>query len=112
MEIKGKTFCITGILWSYSRSEIKKLIESLGGVLKQNMSKKVDYFCITADCINDNEHKTTKIQKWIDGGTSVLITEMELREMLGEPYDEKEVKILRCKYRKSLRKVPIDGLTI
>jgi DNA ligase (NAD+) len=42
-ECSGKTFVLTGSLASFSRSEAKKLIESLGGSVTSSVSKKTDF---------------------------------------------------------------------
>jgi DNA ligase (NAD+) len=39
----GKTFVVTGTLSRYTRTEIKELIESLGGRASESVSKKTDY---------------------------------------------------------------------
>ena len=41
--LSGLTFVITGTLPTYSRTEAKELIESLGGKVTGNVSKNTDY---------------------------------------------------------------------
>ena len=44
--IKGKQFVITGTLPGISRDEAKRLIESLGGQLKDSVSKRIDFLIV------------------------------------------------------------------
>jgi len=41
--LEGKTFVVTGTLTRYTRTEIKELIERLGGRASESVSKKTDY---------------------------------------------------------------------
>lgn len=42
-ELSGKTFVLTGSLTTYSRTDARKFIESLGGSVTSSVSKKTDY---------------------------------------------------------------------
>ncbi len=41
--LQGKTFVLTGSLKSYTRSRVKEMIESLGGIVTSAVSKKTDF---------------------------------------------------------------------
>ena len=42
-KFKGLTFVITGSLSAYSRNDASEIIESKGGRMSSNVSKKIDY---------------------------------------------------------------------
>ncbi|MET4081664.1 hypothetical protein ABIB40_001613 [Pedobacter sp. UYP30] len=46
IEIDGKTFCVTGVLKSGSRSELEKLIADFGGIPTKSLTKKTDYLIV------------------------------------------------------------------
>jgi DNA ligase (NAD+) len=74
--IAGKTFVLTGTLPTMKRSDAKKRILAVGGLVKGSVSKKTDYLVAGADAGS----KLTKAQ---DLGVAV-IDEATLVEMLGE----------------------------
>ncbi|MGM7369438.1 BRCT domain-containing protein, partial [Acinetobacter baumannii] len=46
VELIGKTICLTGASARYSKAEWKKVIESQGGIFKDDLTKTVDYLVI------------------------------------------------------------------
>ena len=46
IQIDGKTFCVTGVLKSGNRAEIQNLIEDLGGITTNSVTKKTDYLIV------------------------------------------------------------------
>lgn len=46
IQIDGKTFCVTGVLKSGNRAEIQNLIEDLGGIITNSVTKKTDYLIV------------------------------------------------------------------
>ena len=44
--LKGKTFCFTGELNSYTRSEAQKIVEELGGIALDSVSSRLDYLVV------------------------------------------------------------------
>jgi len=48
-QLAGKTFVLTGTLATYSRDEMKKMIEDAGGKVTGSVSKKTDYVVAGAD---------------------------------------------------------------
>lgn len=70
----GKTFVLTGTLQGYSRQEAKELIESMGGRVATNISKKTDFLLL-------GENPGSKLKKAEDLGVTI-ISEDELEEML------------------------------
>ena len=48
-QVTGKTFVVTGTLRKYKRSEIERLIKSLGGKATKSVSRKTDYLLVGAD---------------------------------------------------------------
>ncbi|KYO68745.1 NAD-dependent DNA ligase LigA [Thermovenabulum gondwanense] len=67
----GLTFVITGTLRNFSRSEIKELIESLGGKVTDSVSKKTDYLIV-------GEEPGSKFEKARNLGTKILNEEQFL----------------------------------
>lgn len=47
--LEGKTFVVTGTLDSYTRDEVKSLIESLGGKVTSSVSTRTDYVVAGSD---------------------------------------------------------------
>ena len=47
--IKGKFFVFTGTLSSMSREEAKKIVEGMGGIVKNSVSRKVDFVVVGKD---------------------------------------------------------------
>lgn len=76
--LTGKVFVITGGMVSGSREEVSAKIESLGGVMKSSVSKKVHYLVVGEGA---GANKSTSAQKL---GTK-CISEKELYEMMGLP---------------------------
>lgn len=48
MEVKNKLFCFTGESSKYERSDFKKIIEKLGGVVKNSVVVNLDYLIVCA----------------------------------------------------------------
>ncbi len=76
--LTGKIFAITGALMTGSRDSIVRKIEAHGGMVKANMSKKVNYLVAGLDA---GATKTNKAQAF--GITT--ISEEQLYVMMGEP---------------------------
>lgn len=70
----GKTFVITGTLDSYSRDQVKTIIEENGGKVSSSVSKKTDYLLCGAD-------PGSKYQKALDLGVKV-INEEQFNDLL------------------------------
>lgn len=49
IQLKGKTFCITGESIKYSRAQIKDILSEHDGFFKSNISKSVDYLIVCSD---------------------------------------------------------------
>lgn len=81
--LKGQTFCITGKLYSGTRSEIENKIKQSGGQIK-SVNNKLN-FLVT----NDSDTSSDKMNKVLEintkQGTELIkiITEKDLLEMLG-----------------------------
>ena len=88
IEIKGKTFCITGILKSGSRSEIEKQISALGGIPTKNVNKETDYLIVGDNgnqawafaCYGRKVEKALELRK--NGHTITLIHEFDFMDIL------------------------------
>jgi DNA ligase (NAD+) len=74
----GKTFCITGALQSGRRDDVSALIEQNGGVVKGQVTKKVDFLVQGTGGGNNKAEGARK------HGTRV-ISEEELYQMMGVP---------------------------
>ena len=61
----NKTFVLTGTLSSYSRKEVKEIIENLGGNISSSVSKKTNYIIL-------GENPGSKYQKGLDLGIEIL----------------------------------------
>ncbi|HOJ94093.1 MAG TPA: NAD-dependent DNA ligase LigA, partial [Fervidobacterium nodosum] len=72
--LDGLTFCVTGTLENFSREEIKRFIESLGGHFTDNLTKKTDYLLV-------GTNPGSKLEKAKKFGVKVL-NEQEFLEML------------------------------
>ena len=77
-KLSGKTFAITGGLLSGTRDDVIKRIETAGGLVKPNASRKCDYL---VQGTGGGRVKAEKAEKF---GIPV-ITEQQLYEMMGEP---------------------------
>jgi len=77
--LSGKTFVITGTLFTGSRDQVSAKIEAAGGMVKGSVSKTTDYL-VCGEAPGGN--KTAGAKKH---GTKV-ITEEELYALLGQPY--------------------------
>lgn len=76
--VQGKTFVITGQVEHFkNRSEIKTLIEELGGTVKSRVSKNTD-FLITND-INSGSQKNVQAQELM----IPTLSENEFLSMIG-----------------------------
>lgn len=71
-----KTVVITGSIEGISRSEIKELVEKMGGKVTGSVSKKTDYVIV-------GENPGSKYNKAVDLGIEI-IDENRLKEILGE----------------------------
>lgn len=92
IEIKSKTFCITGILKSGNRNTIEKQIESLGGITTQSVNKSTDYLIV-----GDNGNKAwafacygRKVEQALTmrkkGHTITLIHEFDFMDVLQDSF--------------------------
>ena len=90
IQMDGKTFCITGILKSGSRSTLEKEISDLGGIPTKTLTKKTDYLIV-----GDNGNSAwafacygRKVEKALDlrksGHTISLIHEFDFIDVLEE----------------------------
>ncbi len=70
--ISGLTFCVTGTLKGYSREEIKKYIESLGGHFTDTVTKKTNYLIV-------GNNPGSKLQKAEKFGVEIITEEEFLR---------------------------------
>jgi len=88
IEIKNKTFCITGILKSGNRATIENQIKELGGNPVKNVTKETDYLIV-----GDNGNKAwafacygRKVEKALElrksGHTITLIHEFDFMDIL------------------------------
>jgi len=75
--LAGKSVVVTGTLQKYSRDEIQKLIESLGGRAAGSVSKKTDY-------VVAGEEAGSKLEKAQKLGVKVL-TEAEFDALIAAP---------------------------
>lgn len=76
--VQGKTFVITGQVEHFkNRSEIKTLIEELGGTVKSRVSKNTD-FLITND-VNSGSQKNVQAQELM----IPTLSENEFLSMIG-----------------------------
>jgi NAD-dependent DNA ligase len=75
---EGKVFAFTGSSTKYSREEFKKIVENLGGIVANSVSKKLDYLIIGADgnpcwayaCYGRKVEMVVALRK---GGAKILI---------------------------------------
>jgi len=74
--LANKTVVVTGTLVRYTRTEIKELIERLGGRASDSVSKKTDY-------VVAGESAGSKLAKAQQLGVKVL-TEDEFAELIGQ----------------------------
>lgn len=65
-KLSGKSFVISGTFEAYGRNELKKLIESLGGVIKSSVSSKTNYL------LAGNEAGPSKLSKAEKDGVSII----------------------------------------
>ncbi|MFN4200673.1 NAD-dependent DNA ligase LigA [Fervidobacterium riparium] len=82
--LDGLTICVTGTLRNFSREEIKKYIESLGGHFTDNISKKTDYLVV-------GENPGSKLQKAQKFGVKI-INEEEFLKLVQERKERENVK--------------------
>jgi len=76
VDLKGKTFVVTGTLTTYGREEIEDLIKSLGGKASGSVSKKTDY-------VVAGENAGSKLAKAKELGVAVL-TEEDFDKLIGK----------------------------
>ncbi|AKA30324.1 BRCT domain-containing protein [Acinetobacter baumannii] len=90
VELIGKTICLTGASARYSKAEWKKVIESQGGIFKDDLTKTVDYLVI---CNKGNPHwahmsygrKFEQALKWQKDGANIrILTEDDFVKVLEE----------------------------
>ncbi|MFP4029377.1 MAG: NAD-dependent DNA ligase LigA [Candidatus Brocadiia bacterium] len=72
--IAGKTFVVTGTLENYTRSEIRNLIESLGGRATSSVSGNTDYLVV-------GENPGSKVNQAEQHG-AIILNEKEFEELL------------------------------
>ncbi|MGQ9856116.1 MAG: NAD-dependent DNA ligase LigA [Fervidobacterium sp.] len=82
--LDGLTICVTGTLRNFSREEIKRYIESLGGHFTDNVSKKTDYLVV-------GENPGSKLQKAQKFGVKI-INEEEFLKLVQERKEKENVK--------------------
>lgn len=75
-KLQGQTFVVSGVFESFSRNEIKKLIEDYGGRNMSSISSKTDFLLAGKDM------GPAKLKKAVEVGTRI-ISEEEFREMIG-----------------------------
>ena len=79
IDLSGKTFVITGSLEYFAnRDEAKEKIEALGGKVSGSVSKKTNYL------VNNDINSTSSKNKKAKELNIPIITEKNLKEMLGE----------------------------
>lgn len=74
-KLQGKSFVVSGTLSNFSRTEIKKSIESNGGLVKGSVSSKTDYLLVGSD---PGDSKIAKAEK----NKVPVISETEYLEMI------------------------------
>ena len=83
----GKTFLFTGKLEHFGRSEIKDVVEKLGGTNLGSVSKKLDFLIVGEDA-------GSKLEKAQALGTVKIISEKDFFDMINsEKDDDKEEKV-------------------
>ena len=83
----GKTFLFTGKLEHFGRSEIKDVVEKLGGTNLGSVSKKLDFLIVGEDA-------GSKLEKAEALGTVKIISEKDFFDMINsEKDDDKEEKV-------------------
>lgn len=88
VEFEGKTFCITGVLKSGSRSAMQKTISSLGGIPVNTISRNTDYLIVgdngnqawAFSCYGRKVEKAIELRK--EGHTITLIHEFDFNDIL------------------------------
>lgn len=88
IEFEGKTFCITGVLRSGSRSSLQKSIQSLGGIPTNSISRNTDYLIVgdngnpawAFSCYGRKVEKAIELRK--AGHTITLIHEFDFTDIL------------------------------
>lgn len=73
--LKGLTFVFTGTLKDFTRSEASKIVEELGGMVSDTVSKKVDYLVV-------GEDPGSKLEKAKKLGIKI-INEEEFKKLIG-----------------------------
>jgi len=73
-KLKGLTFLFTGAMESFTRDQVRDLVESLGGRTASSMSKKVDYVVVGRD-------PGSKYERARELGITIL-TESQFKEMV------------------------------
>ncbi len=94
-KLKGKIFVFTGTLKDFSREEAKEIVEKLGGIVSNSVSKNVDYVVV-------GEKPGSKYEKAKELGIKI-INEEEFKKLVGiekiEKIKEKEKKERKEKER-------------
>ena len=78
VEIQGKTICLTGASTRYTKAEWKDVIESQGGIFKDDLTKTVDYLVICNKGNSSWAHmsygrKFEQALKWQKEGSDIRI---------------------------------------
>lgn len=83
-KLKGKVFVFTGSLKDFSREEAKEIVEKLGGIVSNSVSKNVDYVVV-------GEKPGSKYEKAKELGLKI-INEEEFKKLVGIEKEEEEKK--------------------
>ena len=89
VEIQGKTICLTGASTRYTKAEWKDVIESQGGIFKDDLTKTVDYLVICNKGNSSWAHmsygrKFEQALKWQKEGSEIrILTEDDFVKVLG-----------------------------
>ena len=89
VEIVGKTICLTGASTRYTKAEWKDVIESQGGIFKDDLTKTVDYLVICNKGNSSWAHmsygrKFEQALKWQKDGADIrILTEDDFVKVLG-----------------------------
>lgn len=87
---EGKTFCVTGVLKRGTRENLKRDIESLGGIATETITKKTDYLIVGDNgnpawafaCYGRKVEKALSLRK--EGHTITLIHEFDFCDIIDD----------------------------
>ena len=88
VDLGGVSICLTGVFSACEREDMEKMIESLGGIPKSGVTKKLRYLAV-GDVKDDRTQgalsgKHQKALEYIESGLPItILTEAELMDMLG-----------------------------